>query len=155
LRPGFYRHGATPRGTHNPIVTHPINGHISKTPAGQIRARAAFSPSHGSLRHQLTWSNWPLGGQMLGRRRTCPLARGFPHRRITDRRPRQEALLARPADISQAKAFKDFRDRMTETAKTSGLFLPQCRKGSVYNPAHVVRPRPQVVVWAERVGPRL
>jgi hypothetical protein len=71
-RPGFYRHGVTPQETHNPTVTRPINGHISKTPAGPFRTRAVFSPSHGSLRHQLTWSNWPLGGQMLGRRRTCP-----------------------------------------------------------------------------------
>jgi hypothetical protein len=71
-RPGFYRHGVTPQETHNPTVTRPINGHISKTPAGPFRTRAAFSPSHGSLRHQLTWSNWPLRGQMLGRRRTCP-----------------------------------------------------------------------------------
>jgi hypothetical protein len=72
LSPAFYRREATPRETNSPTITHPINGRISTTPAGPIRARAASSPSHSSLRHHLTWSNWSLGGQMLGRRRTRP-----------------------------------------------------------------------------------
>jgi hypothetical protein len=41
---------------------------------------------------------------LLGRRGTHPLARGFPRRRFIDRRPRQQALVARPTDIAHAKA---------------------------------------------------
>jgi hypothetical protein len=56
---------------------------------------------------------------------------------------------------AEAKTIIDFRDWMTEAAKTLRLCLPQCKKGPVCNPDHVVRPRPQVAVWAKRVGPRL
>jgi hypothetical protein len=59
-----------PRETRSPTVTRPSTVTFQKTPAGPLRARATFSPSHSGLRHQLTWSNWPLEGQMLGRRQT-------------------------------------------------------------------------------------
>jgi hypothetical protein len=45
---------------------------------------------------------------------------------------------------AEAKATTDFRDQMTEAAKTTRLCLPQRKKGPVCNPAHVVRPRSQV-----------
>jgi hypothetical protein len=95
----------------------------------------------------------------------APFARGLPRRRTTDRRPRQQSPPARPADVGHAKAQVTLSIRRAEakTIEDFGVGWPiprspqgsQCRKGPVYNPTHVVRPRPQVAVWAEQVGPRL
>jgi hypothetical protein len=49
LGPAFYRPGAAPQELNGPTVTHFVNGHISKTPAGPLRARATFSPSYDRL----------------------------------------------------------------------------------------------------------
>jgi hypothetical protein len=67
----FYRQGAALRETRTPTgrdasgnpqsnSTLSINGHV-KNPRGT-------TSSEGRLRHQVTLSNWSLGGQMLGRR---------------------------------------------------------------------------------------
>jgi hypothetical protein len=47
----LYRPGAAPRELNSPTVTCLINGHISKTPVRQSRAREAFSPSYDRLWH--------------------------------------------------------------------------------------------------------
>jgi hypothetical protein len=47
---------------------------------------------------------------------------------------------------AKVKTIKDFKDRMTKVAKTTRLCIPQCKKGPVCNPAHVVGPRPQVAM---------
>ena len=49
LGPTFYRPGAAPQELNSPTVTHFINSHISKNPAGPLRARAAFRPSLDKL----------------------------------------------------------------------------------------------------------
>jgi hypothetical protein len=59
--------GATLRETRNPTVRCQSTV-MSKTPAEPLRARAASPPSKRRLRHQVTLSNWSLGGQMLGQR---------------------------------------------------------------------------------------
>jgi hypothetical protein len=52
--PAFYRLGTAPWEINGPTVKRLINVRISKTPAGPLRARAAFSPYYDRLRHQLT-----------------------------------------------------------------------------------------------------
>jgi hypothetical protein len=74
----FYRQGAALRETRNPTgrdasgnpqsnSTPSINGHI-KNPRGTTSSEGSVSAIQRRLRHQVTLSNWSLGGQMLGRR---------------------------------------------------------------------------------------
>jgi hypothetical protein len=103
---------------------------------------------------------------MLGRRRTrLPLARRFLQRCSIDRRPLAgSASLA--VDVAHAKArMPPSLRRAKAKTRTSGpddqdredhkALSPSMQDGLVYNPAHVVRPRPRVAMSAERVGPRL
>jgi hypothetical protein len=109
--PSFYRPGTAPRELNSSTVKRPINGHISKKPAGPLRARAAFLPSYDRLRHQLTKSNWSLGGQMLGRRRNTPSLGTPQYRRVKDwrarrpkERPRIRVKTQAPLSLGRARA---------------------------------------------------
>jgi hypothetical protein len=75
----FYRQGAALRETRNPTgcgasgnpqsnSTVSINGHV-KNPRRTTSSEGSVSAIWRCLRHQVTLSNWSLGGQMLGRRK--------------------------------------------------------------------------------------
>jgi hypothetical protein len=147
-----------PRETHSPTVTCPSMVTFQKTPAGPLRARAAFSPSHGSLRHQLTWSNWPLRGQMLGRRRTHHpsldnIYLGTAQNEGRSCRPHRTGCGHRPYGGLCAPLRSDKpRRRPREDHKT---LSPLAQGGARVQFGPCCRAPTSDVVWAEWVGPCL
>jgi hypothetical protein len=94
--------------------------------------------------------------RLLERRQTRPPRSNSPHQHVQDRRPRRLSRTSEEPKVDAhtktqalslpwrigARTIKDFGARTIKTSKTLRCDLPHCKRGPVYNPAHIAGSRP-------------